>query len=125
MDITVTEVRKAQATIREAERKLERIVKQYLETVETIKNIFNYGEDFITDFEDCGLHITVSFFHDKASDYYSYLISCQEYEISCHEPLANNNSTAQGMLKVEWDTVVKDGKLEPVVKTISLKKYLQ
>lgn len=131
--MNIAKVREAQATIREAEKELEQIVKEYLETAPTIKKTYGSDDGFTTDFvsvaesdvEGNKLHITVYFSCGYNDGDYNYSITCEEYEIRYYQPPTDNGRTAQGTVNVIWDDVEKDGKLEPVVKEIKLRKYYQ
>lgn len=121
--MNIAEVKKARETIKAAEKEVEQIVKKHIETVKIIENAGIVAESFCIDFKHDGLHIFVFFSCDNNTDCYDYSISCPEYEIRYYQPPTNNECTAQGTVDVVWGEEKKDGKMEPVVKTIRLQKY--
>lgn len=121
--MNIAEVKKAREVIDAAEREMEQTVKEYLETVKVIENADVMLEDFVTEFMHDGLRIVVFFRCDISAGDYNYSISCQEYDMYYYQPPRDNARTAQGTVDVVWDEVEKDGKMEPVVKTIRLQSY--
>lgn len=127
----ITKVNEAWKTIHEAERELEQIVKQYLETEETIKANFvnplwkegirNFEHKFLKD----GLTVRLYFKYSDADGNYEYEISCEQCEIAYYRPTASNEATAQGMLDVKYDVYnipISEG-VKEAVQTIYFKKY--
>ena len=127
----ITKVNEAWKTIHEAERELEQIVKEYLETEETIKANFikPLWKEGIKGFEHTFLKdeltIKLYFYYSDADGDYEYAISCEQCKIVYYRPTESNATTAQGMLDVKYDVhniPISTGVRE-AVQTIYFKKY--
>lgn len=124
----IAKVKEAQEVVCKAKRELEQIVKEYLETSESIKASFRIPlqeedfADFRFNFQKDELDIHMHFCYHAETDEYDYEISCRTCKIFFFYPVPRKDCTAQGTLNVRYYKVADDGVKEKV-KSIRLKRY--